>query len=619
MSTAAEVFALAVRHHQAGNLGQAEECYRQIVQANPGNPIALNGLGSVLAQQGKLADAVTCFQEALQANPNDLQLHHNLGLVFARQGNHVAAIAQFEQVLLQRPDLTDALFSLGNSQRPAGRLDDACASFRQVLSRQPNHVWAQNNLGTVLLESGRPTEAETCFRHALKLKPDFFEAQTNLGIALSRQHRLEEAAECYRQALRLRPQVAEGWYNLGNTVKLQGNLDEAVRCFHEALRLKPDYAEAWNNLGSVLTMQDKLADGIGCYQEALRLRPSYDAAYYNWANALVRQDKLDEAIHCYQEAIKLNPNSPVAFLQRSFTKPLWDGSDLAGRTLLLHGEHGYGDTFQFIRLVGLVKQRGGRVVFECHPPLERLLSGVKEIDVLVPRGATLPEYDVQLPLLSLPGIIQVRSANMPASVPYLFADPRLVDHWKKRTGSVTDGLRVSIAYASGSLPLLVGIAWQGNPTYRFDRQRSIPLGEFTRLAKVPGLQLVSLQKGPGTEHLPKECGVRSAECGAEESTSPALSAPVLDEESGPFMDTAALIMNLDLVITSDTAVAHLAGALGVPVWVALPAVPDWRWLLQHEDSPWYPSMRLFRQAKPDQWNNVFDRMATELERAVQNS
>ncbi len=268
----------------------------------------------------------------------------------------------------------------------------------------------------------------------------------------------------------------------------------------------------------------------------------------------------------------------------ALTQPLWDGSSLQGKSILLYPEQGLGDTLQFIRYAPLVKQTGATVIVQCQPPLLRLLATCAGIDRLLPEGADLPPFDVQAPLLSLPRILRTTLASIPANIPYLSADPDLRARWRQSLSGVAD--------------FKVGIAWQGNPGHKRDRQRSVPLAAFAPLAEAPGVRLVSLQKGPGHEQL----------------TELAERLRVLDltDELEDFADTAALLSNLDLVITVDTAVAHLAGAMGIPVWVALPIVPDWRWLLERQDSPWYPTMRLFRQTAWGDWAGVFERLTGAL-------
>jgi hypothetical protein len=315
----------------------------------------------------------------------------------------------------------------------------------------------------------------------------------------------------------------------------------------------------------------------------------------------------------------LQPNTPP----RSLPQPLWDGSPLDGKIILLHAEQGLGDTLHFIRYAPLVQQRGGKVIVECQSALRPLLTGFPGVSSLVDRGATLPAFEVQAPLLSLPRILNTRLNAIPNEVPYLHADSKLVSRWRRELrkdegGRMTDDVG---GYASSSFRLhpssfRIGIAWQGSPTYRYDRQRSIPLSQFAPLSQIAGVRLISLQKGPGAEQL--QMMKEEEGQGNEKSTMDTVSSFVLDETVGAFVDTGAIMEQLDLVICSDSAVAHLAGALGVPVWLALPLVPDWRWLLDREDSPWYPSMRLFRQTRCDQWDDVFERVTAELKTLLRN-
>jgi len=426
--------------------------------------------------------------------------------------------------------------------------------------------------------------------------------------------------------------------------------------------LNPNFAEACNNLGSALQHQDKLDEAIGCYQQAVRLKPSYAEAWTHLANLHWEQSRFDEALACYAKAISCRADladahfnrsrlflllgdwgrgwpeyewrwQTKAFPRQAFQQPRWDGSDLKGRTILVDAEQGLGDTLHFVRYLPLVKQRGGRVNFLCQPPLLPLLASVQAIDHLLSQGSQLPAFDVQTPLVSLPGIFHTSLAAFPAPVPYLHADAELVKHWKSRKSEVgsrkSEHLHLTSDIGHRTSDFLVGITWQGNPAFLHDRQRSIPLVHFAPLAQVEGVQLISLQKGAGTDQLKQ---LRIADCGLRierQETKPLLESAIrnpqsaildlgsrLDEASGAFMDTAAIMTHLDLVISSDTAVAHLAGALGIPVWVALPMAPDWRWLLGREDSPWYPTMRLFRQTRYGQWEDVFDRLAEELKAVV---
>ena len=609
---------LGIALAQQGRLDEAAARFQQALRLKPDYPDAHNNLGIVLQKQDKLDEAVACYQQALHLKPNYPEAHYNLGIVLARQDKLDEAIARYQQALHLKPNYPEAHNNLGIVLARQGRLDEAIASYQQALRLKPNDPEAHNNLGLILAKQNKLDEAIARYQQALRLRPNYPEAHSNLGNALQEQGRLDEAVASCQQALRLNPDYPEAHNNLGIVLAKQDKLDEAVASFQQTLRLKPDYPDAHHNLGIVLEKQDKLGEAMASYQQALRLKPDYPEAHNNLGIVLVKQGRLDEAVACYQEALRLKPDYPEAHWNRSlawllmgrfeqgwpgyewrwkckefgslppFQPPLWDGSPLNGRTILVHAEQGLGDTLQFIRYVPLVHQRGGRVILMCQPPLIRLLTRSPGIERLMAHGDPVPEFDVHTPLMRLPGLFGTTLESVPADVPYLEAEPQLVEAWRHRLGSYP-GFKI-------------GIVWQGNPKFRLDRFRSTSLIQFAPLARVPGVHLFSLQKGSGAEQL----------AAATDRF------PVTDLGSGldDFVDTAAVLKNLDLVISVDTAIAHLAGALGVPVWVALPFAPDWRWLMGREDSPWYRTMRLFRQTRPGQWEDVFHRIAEALQRRL---
>ncbi|MBV8230192.1 MAG: glycosyltransferase family protein [Planctomycetaceae bacterium] len=498
-----------------------------------------------------------------------------------------------------RPDASGA-------GRAAVRPDAAAGDARSIRDR-----------GNAYYLQGRFTEAEACYREALRLRPDEAETHNNLGAALADQGLLEAAIMSYREALRLLPEYADAFYNLGNALRLSGRYAEAVACYGQALRLRPGSAEAHNNLGTALLRLGRLSESITSLREALRLRPGYTLALINLGLALAESGRLAEAIACDDEALRVEPENADAhrnralalllvgdltrgwadyqwrwrcadFIPPRFSRPLWDGSPLEGRTILLYTEQGLGDTLQFVRYARLVKRRGGVVILAAQAPLLPLLTGGAGIDRFVARDASLPDFDVHYPLMSLPGLFGTTLVTIPAEVPYLRAEPARVERWRRALGPIR-GFRV-------------GIAWQGSPTNPDDRRRSIPLVQFAPLARVEGVRLISLQRGTGLEQLR-----------ALDGRFPVIDlAGRSDDPGASFLDTAAIMANLDLVVTCDTSVAHLAGALGFPTWVALAAVPDWRWLLDREDSPWYPTLRLFRQVHQGIWVEPFERMARML-------
>jgi tetratricopeptide (TPR) repeat protein len=617
MATDVAALARARDAYQAGNPAEAARACRQALAAEPRDADAWCLLGIALRASGDGAGAADAYREALRLRPGFVEAWNNLGNALVTLERLDEAVAAYGEVLRLRPHYAEAHNNLGAALRHQGRWPEAEAHYREALRLKPDYPDALNNLGDALQGLGRHAEAEACYRRALGLRPSFPEAHTNLGNVLIRLERPDEAIAHHREALRLRPHYPEAHSNLGNALVTQRKYPEAEACYREAIRQKPDYAEAHHNLGTALAEQGRLAQAEACYREALRLKPEYIDACGNLAAALVGQDRPEEAAAVYRQILEYKPDSPDTHLSRAlacllmgyweegwaeydwrwrvpefgtlpYKEPLWDGSPLEGRTILLHAEQGLGDTLLAVRYAPLVKERGGSVVLACPKALLRLLAGFPGVDRLVEQGSALPPFDVQAPLLSLPGIFHTTPDTVPADVPYLFADPGLVQHWQRELGS--------------GLEFRVGIAWQGNPKFKADRQRSIPLAEFAPLAAVEGVKLYSLQKGFGSEQV-KAVSFPVVDLG-----------PRLDETAGAFMDTAAVMRSMDLMITSDSAVAHLAGALGVHSWVALPFAPHWVWLREREDCPWYPTMRLFRQTSWGSWGDVFARIAAGLRR-----
>ena len=503
----------------------------------------------------------------------------------------------------------------------AGQPRQAEQVCRQILRADPTHAGACHLLGIVALQVGDYQAAADCIRRAIVSNPYNAVFHGNLGTAHYGLGRLDEAVANYRQAVQLKPDYADGHYNLANALRDQGKLDEAVASYRRALEIKPDYAEAYNNLGGVLRRQGAFEEAVASHQQALRLKPDFAEAHYNLGIAQKDLGKLDEAVVSLRKAVQLKPESAKAhaglaiplLLTGKFAegwreyewrtqceecavsplcRPRWDGSPLGARTIMLFAEQGLGDTLHFVRYAALLKRRGGKVLLECQPALVRLLEKCRGVDGVFPRGSQLPQFDIAISLASLPATLGTTGDSIPAEIPYLDADAALVERWRAELGAV-GGFKV-------------GIVWQGNPDHPDDRWRSMPLAQFEPLARLEGARLISLQKGPGADQLE-----------VVQDRFPVMDlGPGLDEQSGAFMDTAAVMEHLDLVITSDTSIAHLAGALGVAVWVALPVVPDWRWMLDRDDSPWYPTMRLFRQRTRGNWEEVFQRMAVALRKQI---
>ena len=542
MTTISEALTRAIQYHRSGYLEAAEQIYRQILHLDPKHAEALHLLGVAAHQTGRNAQAVEYIEQALALRPLEAGFHNNLGLAHQALHHLDRAVACYRQALALQPRFPEAYYNLGKALKEQGELNEAIACYRQTLVLKPDHADALNNLGNILKDQERLEEAVSCFRQALQWKPNSVEAHNNLGIALTNLKKPEEALVSLRQALVLNPQFAPAHYNLGNALFALDRLEEASASYRQALLLQPTFAEPHAGLGHVLVVQEKLEEAIAAFQEAVRLQPDNPEHHWCLATVYLLQGNFEQGWPAYEWRRRLK-QAP-----RSFPQPLWDGSPLEGRTILLHAEQGLGDTLQFLRFAPLVKQCGGTVLVDCHKPLVALLEGFPGVDQLIPMGEKLPAFEVQAPLLSLPGIFRTSLATLPPPVPFASVRPEIVEQWRRELAAVS-GFRV-------------GIAWQGNPAHKADRRRSIPLTCFAPLARLPGIQLLSLQKGPGTEQLP--------------TVADRFSVIDLGSRLEDFLDTAAVVMNLDLLITCDTAVAHLAGTLGIPTWVALTLPPDWR-------------------------------------------
>jgi Flp pilus assembly protein TadD len=470
-----------------------------------------------------------------------------------------------------------------------GKFAESEAWSREALRLRPDDVDALNELGVAVWRQGREGEAEEIYRRACRLGPDDFRMHTNLGLVLMAQGRTDEAADCFHEALRIEPGAFHARMKLGVVISNGGDFEGAMGPLMAALELCPDSAEAMQSLAMNLLRQGKWSEAIGYYERGLRHHPDDPELHRNLGYALLATGEFDRGWLEHEWRLRCTPH-PGCRINR----PFWNGDVFTGQTILLHFEQGFGDTLQFIRYARLVKQRGGRVVVFCPQPLVRLLSRCEGIDLAFDGTGFEPECHIQAPLMSLPSIFGTTMDTIPARVPYLSADPALVEHWRSvlsRMGD-PDGRR--------GRPFLVGIAWQGSPDHRADRWRSFPLARMAPLAELSGVRLISLQTGHGTEQI-----------AAMRDRFPVVELP--GRRGRDFSETAAIISRLDLVIAPDTAMAHLAGGLGVPVWVGIPLPADWRWFVGRDDSPWYPTMRLFRQTRLDDWEGVFHRMADQLE------
>lgn len=503
-------------------------------------------------------------------------------LELALQQHHAGQLAEAEQryqaVLQQHPNQPNALYFLGLLAHQVGNLEAAIAYYQSALTVRPNYIDAHNNLGAALQQQGKLEDAISHYQAALRLQPSNANALVNLGVTLQQQGRLEAAIGRFQKALQVNPDLPEVHTNLGHAFKQQGEMTQAIAHYQTAVQLLPQHPEAYVDLGDALVEQGEIEAAIVQYDQALTLKPDHVTAKGSRIRALLISGNLRDGFAEYDPwRLSLSNRG------RSFTQPNWDGSDLNGKVILLYAEPGtgLGDTLQFVRYVPLVAQRGGKVILACQEPLLRLLRRVAGVEKVVVMGESLPMFDVQAALLSLPHAFGTTLDTIPDSVPYLVASKR---HCFLLSAPIEPCLKV-------------GLVWGGNPEHTHDRDRSCPLSAFQPILTTPQVAFYSLQKGPHRTAL---------------TALPESSIQDLNDRLGDFADTATAIAQLDLVITVDTAVAHLAGAMGKPVWILLSFAPDWRWLMQRNDSPWYPTARLFRQTRRQDWDGVCHQVAVVL-------
>jgi tetratricopeptide (TPR) repeat protein len=535
-----------------------------------------------LQQAGKLRDAETLYRQILQVQPDHQETLQNLGALLCLLGAPAAGEVFLTQLVALRPDLVLAHYNLGVAQESRQKWSEAQTSYRQALSIDPKFAEGHNNLGSVLFQQGQLTEAESCFRQALALDLHLADAHYNLGsllVEVGQQENqidaFQEAQTHLRHALLQKPDFADAQYNLGNAFLEIGQrqsdrskLAEAEACFRQALTLNPQLLKARCNLGLALAEMGHFEVAKVCYDQTLSLDPEEISTHNNRSHLLL-------LLGDFQEGWQSFDYHWQAHIARNFPQPLWDGSDLQGKTILLWAEFGFGDAIQFLRYAPLVKALGARVVVECRSVESRLFEICSGIDQLIVQGEPLPDFDVHLPLLGLPKVFQTDLASIPATVPYLFPPT---------STQIPEAIQEQLKTAPG---LKVGLVWSPKLTLAIDYKRQCPLAEMRNLFALSEISWFSLYKGNQSEDLIDFPQITDVGAHCED-----------------FADTAWAISQLDLVITVDTAVAHLAGALGKTTWLLLPFVPDWRWLLGRSDSPWYPTVCLFRQPSVGDWHSV---------------
>lgn len=578
-STLQDTLRRAIALREAGKPSEAEALSDAVLALDPENADGWQIAGLARLDQGMNVSACEALAKAAALAPLVAGNHVNLAIVLDQLGKPDHAIQSLRRAIGLQDDLPEAHYNLGNVLLQTGRNADAEAAFERAVALRPHYPEALSNLGHVIAERGDKEAAVGYFRRALDADGRYGPAWSNLCGCLLDLGRTVEAIDAGRRAVLLSPESAKAHYNLGNAFAAAPIPAEAAACYRRALQISPGYADAFVNLGVAQINLGDCDGAIAALDHALAIDPELAEANWNKALALLLAGRLGEAWELYEWRWRAVKGLSMPQIDR----PLWDGGSGRSRTILIRCEQGYGDAMQFVRYLPMVRERGWRIVLECPPKLERLFAVSRLADAVISFGAQRPAFDAWLPVMSLPRVHRTEVATIPCAGPYL-SIPTPPRH----------GVRDS--------RLRVGIVWQGSLTNGRGRFRSSMLADLAPLGRIPGVSLCSMQSQISDE---------------DRLLLERLSIPDLESGLLDFAETAAVVQALDLVITVDTAMAHLAGALGRPVWTLLSAFPDWRWMLDREDSPWYPTMRLFRQRRAGDWTTVVQEVASALRRHVE--
>jgi tetratricopeptide (TPR) repeat protein len=596
---------------QAGQLTEAQSLCRQILEQAPKHAEATHILGFLAHLSGDPQTALGLIERAAELEPGNPVYQHNLGDLHSAMGHMDQAEACLRKALELKPEFASAAIKLGIVMEQRNQLHEAIQLYRRAIELEPHVATGYCNLGDALQKQRKLDEALEQYNIAIKLAPNMAEAYCNRAVVYDALMRLEDAINDATRAVQIKPDLVQAWSVLGLLLRAQGRLDQAMQCFEQIVLIQPNNAQAYVELGNTRHAQGQFEAACELWRHAIQIDPRLVHAYANLGLTLLHLGEVEQSEAVFDAGMTVDPRNVQlranrAFLLaskgdlaqglkeydlrwqtdafrnvgRKFSSPRWEGEDISGKRLVVWHEQGAGDTIQFIRYVKLLKRDRGaaEIIVEAPPPLHRLLSSMPEIARLITREDPEPQADFHCPVLRLPGLFHTTLENIPAHVPYLSASQELIQRWAQRTKKYP-GFRV-------------GIAWEGSRTNTLNRLRSASLEDFRRLSEIPDVQLFSLQWD--RQDL-IDFNVRD-----------------LANDFTDFADTAAAIANLDLVISIDSAIAHLAGAMGRPTWTVLSAAPDQRWLLKREDCPWYPTMRLFRQSRLRQWEPVFQRVESEL-------
>ncbi len=576
-----EMINQATALHQAGKLDEAEEQYKKLLISLPANTVLLTNLGTIALQKGNLEDAVRIIGQSLQISPNQPNALNNLGIALQALDRLDEAVANYDRAIVLDPNYVDAHFNRGNALKALNRPSEAVASYDRVIAINPSYAKAYFNRALVLRTLNCLDQAVASYDRAIEINPNYFEAYSNCGTVLQALKRLDEAVDRYDCAIAINPNFAEAYFNRGNALKDLNRLYEAVASYDEAIAINPNCAEFYYNRGKAIGSITDLDEAIASYDKAIAINPNYADAYWNKSLVKILKGEYEEGWQLYEWRWKTK--AMISSL-RTYPQPLWLGEQqLTNKALLIYPEQGLGDYIQFVRYAILVEKLGAKVILEVPSALMNITKSLKGQFIFIENGQPLPDFDYCCPVMSLPLAFNTRIETIPNQVPYLYSNTEKLRNWQQRLGEKTK--------------LRVGLVWSGSTSHQNDHNRSIALGEFAPLLDLP-MEFHCLQKEIREDDMAYMTG----------------HAQIKNHQSllKDFSDTAALVDLMDVVISVDTSVAHLAGALGKNVWILLPYTPDYRWMLGRADSPWYPTAKLFRQSKIDDWGSVIIQISHSL-------
>jgi len=637
--------------HQQGKFNEAQARYEEALAIQTNHFDALQLVGTLFVQTKQFTKAVDFLTRAIQVNPNYAPCYSNCGVALKELQRFEEALVSYDKAVSIKPDYADAHFNRGAALQELQRFEEALASYDKAINIKPDYTDAYSNRGATLKELKRLDEALASYDKAIGIKPDYAEACSNRGIALQALKRLDEALASYDKAISIKPDYAEAYSNRGNALQELKRFDEALTSYDKAIGIKPDYADAYSNRGNTLKELQRFEEALAGYDKAISIKPDFAEAYSNRGNALKELQRFEEAVASCDRAISIKPDFAEAYSNRglalqglkrfeealasyaqaisikpdyaeahwnlslcnllggnfkdgwqgyewrwkseeisktlgvrNFSQPLWLGAEsIKDKTILLHAEQGLGDTIQFCRYAQLVAELGAKVLLEVQHPLVTLLKDLEGVSQIIARGDALPTFDFQCPLLSLPLAFRTELHTIPPVSQNITSDSEKVTKWQTKLGEKTRPR--------------VGLVWSGSTGHKNDHNRSLTLSQL--LPHLPSnIEYVCLQKE--LRGIDKELLAQHAEI------------KYFGDALKDFTDTAALCELMDVVISVDTSVAHLAGTLGKLTWVLLPFSPDWRWLLDRDDNPWYPSAKLYRQEKINDWDRVFESIKADL-------